>query len=316
MKLANNFLILLICILHFTIFFSCKNNTLNKNETDFSIQDTSRITKIIIFDSKNELIIQKQEQNWYINEKIIANSENITRIMNTIKHIKLKSPLPENAILIVKEKILNQTKVEFFDNNQKLKSFYLGDYVKGLGNYIMIDNSETPYIAYIPTYDFDINLNFSTDIKNWTTNVLFSYTDNQIKEIRYLNYKFHESFCLQIKNTDSYFIGENCDNLSQINYITENLEFYLSQYYNVKYSKLIENSEIIDFQDLKNDDIIFEMEITDIHNITQKIVAYDYFNQGILNKNEFLIVLDEKIYIMKYVDFDLLMKNYTYFLEQ
>lgn len=307
--------ILLLLSVNILFITSCKESTLNENEIDFSINDTSIITKIQIYNADNLLKIEKTNDNWKLNDLYSVEISKLTRLFNSISLIDLKSPLPENAIEPVKSKIINQTYIEIYSNENLLKAYYLGDYVQNSGNYMMMKNAENPYIVYIPSFDFDLRFNFNTDYKEWMNKEIFSYNANEIKSIAYTNNILSESFYLE-KNEDGFHVYKNNLSTELENLNVENIEYYLTHYNKVPFMDFFVNYDNTTLDSLKNENYEFCFEIENTSGKMVKLEAYSLNILGKKDKNKFLGILNDKeLLLAKYYDFDLLMKNYTYFLK-
>lgn len=299
----------------FVFLSSCKESTLNKSDTDFSIEDTASITKIVIKNSEDTLYLEKNNNEWNVDGQYVANISEVKRTLNTLNLITLKSPLPENAVNSVAEKIKNQTNIEIYFGDKIVKSFYLGDYSSNSGNFIMLKDAELPYIAYIPTYNFDLNLNFRTDLKYWMDKVIFHYKPSDISEIILNNYSLNESFYLKNDN-DKYILKENQNSEKLLNINQDNIVYYLNHFENIKFINSFENYDQSVVDSLINITPIFEIQITDKNNMITDLKAYSLINNDQIDKNSFIgLVNNEEIILAKFYDFDLLMKNYTYFIK-
>ena len=244
----------------------------------------------------------------------MANEDAIKRALSTLLLLELKSPLPENAIAIISEKITNQTYVEVYSNNEIIKSFYLGDYNSNSGNYIMLKNAEKPYIAYIPTFDFDLRENFSSQAKQWMSKVVFHYKKDEIKELQLTNYKYNEQFFLKIEN-DKFILKKDKNSGIIQNVDIGNVEFYLSHYENIQFLDFFDNYSQSVTDSFLQQTPIFEISIVNSNNQTVNFKAFELINNNQKDNNVFVGIIDEKdLVLAKYYDFDLLMKNYSYFL--
>ncbi|MBN2893814.1 MAG: DUF4340 domain-containing protein [Bacteroidales bacterium] len=307
------FLISTICTF---LFSSCNESTLKKTETNFAIKDTSLITKIIITSNNEQLTLEKKNYSWLINGKFIANKTEIDRTLITLNLIELKSPLPENAIETVLKKIKTQTHVEIYDKEKVIKSFYLGDFSNNSGNIILLDESETPYICYIPTFNFDLRLNFNLDEKSWMSKVIFHYSSDEIKQIKLTNNDLNEGFCLNIEN-NNYTVSQTCNSDEFNNVDKDAVSHYLSYFENVTFVNYFENYEQSTIDSLLKETYSFEIQIIDTNNEQIELKAYPMIFENMKDKNNFVGLLNKKELILaKYYDFDLIMKNYTYFLAQ
>lgn len=311
MNLKKYFLLLLVTIS--ILVLSCTDSSIKKSEINFAVNDTASISKIIIKDSINTISLEKSDNNWIINGQYIANKAMINRTLNTLMLIELKSPLPKNAITSISKKIKNQTHIEVFSDNEIIKSFYLGNYNLNSGNIIMLKDAEFPYIAYIPTFDFDLRENFSSETKQWMSKVIFHYKSSEIKEILLVNNKYEEQFFIRVED-DNYILQKNRNSEPFENINIDNIEFYLTHFENITFLIFFNNNQLV-LDSISQETPVFEINIVCFDGRTIDFKGYELFVDNIKNENIFVGMIDEKNLILaKYYDFDLLMKNYSYFL--
>ena len=69
-----------------------------KGLNNFSVEDTTAISKIFIADRKgNTITLDKQENKWIINNKYAVRKDAMTTLLGTINQIHIKRTIPKNA---------------------------------------------------------------------------------------------------------------------------------------------------------------------------------------------------------------------------
>lgn len=293
---------------------SCTHTTIRDNEIDFAISDISIIDSIVI-EKDETLILTKQDSQWFVNGVYSVNEKSLARLFNSIGLIKMNSPLPQNSLSVISSKIKDDVFVQIFSDKKLLKAYYIGDYIKGSGNYCMLKNIGVPYIAHIPSYDFDLRSNFSSDVKQWQSTTLFNLKENEIKDLYVKNFETGEEFF--IKNNNNFFelyATKNSD-IAQ-NFIEDKILFYLTRFENVVFDDFFYNIDIQTIDSLKSAEPIFEIEVTKTNMRKINFKAYSFKYQGVTDKNKFIGLIDNNLVVLaKFYDFDLLIKDYNYFLE-
>jgi len=311
-KKKNISIILIITLLSVALYFFIikKNSTINKSEIDFAIEDTSSINKIIIYENNDTLILERKENYWKINNVFSAKNEEVTSLLTTLKLIDLKSPVPTNAQDYVKKLLLSSKKVEIYDNQKLIKSFYLGNLISDKsGNYMMLTNSENAYIMQIPALKTDIADKFSTNLKHWKDKNIFKYN---LQEINYISLKYtyepENSFVLVIDNQIKLLDFEKNEIENKNN---ENISRYLTYFNGVQFESFEPEYKI---DSLKSEKSIFELEIKNKTNQSTKIIAYNIFENTIKNTDYFVAIINnEEVVKIKYFNFDLILKNIIFF---
>jgi len=293
---------------------SCSHSTINKSETEYAISDTSQIDSIVI-KNNDTLVLLKQNGTWIVNGAYNADEVAITRLFNTIRLIQMNSPLPENAIDIVSKNIKEEVLVEIYIKNKLQKSYYVGKYIAGSGNYYMLFDAKKPYIAHIPSYDFDLRTNFSTDVKKWQSTTLFSLSSNQINELYVKNNENESEFLL--KNNGNEFVLYKNKLLYEFNSVSQDkILYYLSRYENVEIDKFFYDVDTQAIDSLNSLEPLFEISIIKTNFTTINFKAYYLIFNGKQDNDKFLGLIDNKeLTLAKFYNFDLLIKDYNYFLE-
>ena len=139
--------------------FQDKNetSTLKVEETDFSVTDTSIITRFFIArkNGNNYQFVKNNEEEWVVNKSWKAQKFAVNMILGTISEMKVKAPVPKGMRNEVIKTLASQgVKVELYSNNGLIKTFYVGDYTADeKGTFFIMEGSENPYIVHIPRFN-------------------------------------------------------------------------------------------------------------------------------------------------------------------
>lgn len=302
-------------IFFYLVFFSCKNSTISKAQTDFAVSDTSIVTKIIILNGSDSIILSKNISKWYVNNVFSANINKINNLLSTLFLLQIKSPIPEDAFASVKTKLFNNTRVIVYSNKNIINDFYIADFVNNTGNYAMTSKKQIPFLIYLPSYNFDILKIFSTDIKTWQSKILFEFESSKINSIFLRNYQYDETFYI-LKKDNEFEVYQSKIDQNKKDKNSDNIERYLSYYKNVEFVDFYENQSKNILDSLKNEIPIFELEIQNSEKQNINFKAYKIENNNKIDNTKFLgMINNNTLVIAKYYDFDLLLKNYTYFVK-
>ena len=152
----------------------------------FHIRDTASITKIFLADKNNRTItLERVGSKWIIDQKIEARRDAVKLLLETFYSMRVKTPVAISTREEIFRKMSGKSiKVEVYSGTRNIKTFYTGGVTQdNLGSYMLLENSNTPYIIEIPGFRGFISSRFSTSMKNWRNNVLISEKWEDIKEI-------------------------------------------------------------------------------------------------------------------------------------
>ena len=183
--------ILVLIVLAIVIFAGNRYTTLEDHESNFAISDTAAITKIFIADkSEHEVILTRTQESWLIDGIFLANTQLVDILLETIKKLKVKTPVSlvahDNVVkrmsAIGRKVEVYQTayrinlfnKLKLFEYEKLARVFYVGDASQdNMGTYMLIEGAERPYIVYIPSFRGYLTERFSPVPDRWRSHVIF-----------------------------------------------------------------------------------------------------------------------------------------------
>ncbi len=203
MKKNRNIIIITIILIIIAVALFMQNHysTLDKYETDFSVNDTASITKIFIADKNvNAVTISREGGHWILDGESLANTKIVNTLLSTLKRIKVKSPVSlasHNSVVkrlsSIGKKVeiyqevygIDMFGIKLFKHEKLTKVFFVGDVTKdNLGTYMLMDGAERPYIVYLPNFRGFISPRFSPMIDDWRSHVVFSDKLADIKSLK------------------------------------------------------------------------------------------------------------------------------------
>jgi len=309
-KLIIIFLIFDLIVISVYFFVIKDSGTINKSETDFSVEDTSSIYKILIIENTDTLCLERKEK-WVVNSSFKAKSETMNTLLKTLKLIELKSPVPENAQDFVKENLIKSKKIEIYSDNKNYPALYIGEQTSDKsGNYVMKANSEKAYIAYIPALNINLANSFSVNENEWKSNIIFSLKADEISEIK-LIYSDEKENSFKIKKLESETTLTDFLEKKVNKYDTEKMSRYLTYFSDIKFEK-IDNS--ISSTEIEAKNPFLEIYLKDINNTTYSFKAFYIYKDEIKDTNIFLGYLNNKDFVVvKFFELDLIIKSIDFF---
>jgi len=175
------FYIIIIVILTLVIVIGKQNNrtsSLRSDKRDFSISDTSLVTKMTLKNRNLETInlYRNSSNHWVLNDSLKANKYLINLVLKTIKEMRIKSPIARSALPnIIKRMAIQNTKIEVFQKYKKIKTIYIGGETQDqLGTFMMIEGAQEPYIVHIPGFNGYLSSRFSCKEHVWRSKQIFN----------------------------------------------------------------------------------------------------------------------------------------------
>ena len=186
--------ILLMIIIGSTIWLmnTDKKSTISA-DNNFEIEDTSVVKKVFIADRyANTITVEKVGNKWFVNNTYEARKDAIKTLLTTISKIKIKKPVSNSSFdNVIKFMATSGVLVEIYNANNLMRSYTIGSNTADhLGTYMLLKNSEKPYVMHIPSFNGFLAPRFGIqgqklDIKTWRTNKVFSLKQEGIERIQF-----------------------------------------------------------------------------------------------------------------------------------
>jgi hypothetical protein len=240
------YILILIVLVALSIYFLTNNreSSIDSIKKDFSIEDTASVTKIFIAQKNGKTIkVERQKDNsWLVNGKFKARRELIKVVLETLKQMKIKSPVNRPMREgVMKDLATSSTKVEVYSGDKKLKTLYVGpSTIDGLGTFMLLEGSGEPFITHIPGFDGYLSTRFTTDELIWKDREVFRFVPPRIDLIK-IDYPNDQkgSFELKIENINYARLINGAGEVAKDNINGEFLRQYLGLYQDVQYESLI-----------------------------------------------------------------------------
>jgi len=297
--MQRNKIILLITVILFVIvaFLLARNqySTLTEKESDFAVRDTASITRIFIADKKeNSVLLERSGPGWMINGTYRANTKVVDFLLNTMKRLRVKTPVP----LAMRNSVISRiasigTKVEiyqevyrinlfnrykFFKHEKRTKVFYVGDATQdNMGTYMLIEDADNPYIVFIPGFRGFLYTRFSSEPDDWKSHAVFR---TKLADIESISLKFNEepenSFRVDVNDARGNYtltrlsdgaVLENYDTLKLLNFLTS----FRDLRYETRMNKLMTRMKI---DSIIHSQPLYEMVLVDRDADTTEVLMF------------------------------------------
>lgn len=192
MKKNNRLVIVLLLLISSTTLMIMRNRstTLRTELKDFAVKDTASIQRFFLADKSGKSVMLDRNGNkgWLVDQKFSANPGNIKNLMDVIYKVDVKSPVSKAGYNnVVKRLATNGIKCEIYFNpkDKPVKVFYVGSQTEdATGTFMMLENSNTPFITEIPGFNGYLTPRFSTTQVDWKEAWMFKYKQEEIKSLK------------------------------------------------------------------------------------------------------------------------------------
>lgn len=206
-------ILLLILVLgaSLTIYFANENGWFSgkhNERRDFAITDSAGLDKIFMANKHGKKIqLEKVDGIWMVNGKYEVNDGWFKQLFETIRKVRVKSPIPKKALNgVIKNLSNDHIKVELYIKGELSKTYFVGGSTQDmLGTYMWIENSGVPFICEIPGFEGFLQPRFNLDEMTWRSRKVFGMNPDQIQSIKVL---YHDA------TKQGYIIEQNEERIS------------------------------------------------------------------------------------------------------
>lgn len=162
--------------------------TLIDADADFRIADVDQIGKIFLASRirGTQFILERQGDNWFVNDTIPVYPEIITNLMTAIRTMKIRYRPATAAIPnIVKDLAVDQVKTEIYDRQGNLmKAYYVGGETSDArGTYVIMEGSEKPMVMQIPGMTGSFKVRYDLSFLDIMDKAIFREDPEQIEYV-------------------------------------------------------------------------------------------------------------------------------------
>ncbi len=247
-----------------------------KPMSDFAIENTDKINKIIITESnRNKAELELVDGEWMLNNEFKARPSNVDLLLKTFRNIKVQTAVSKDMKKTVVANMASRyKKVEIFIDGKLEKTYFVGSATSDhYGTYMLLEKdgvkSSEPYVMHIPGFNGFLESRFYTNENDWKYSGVFVYDPLDIKSIKVKNY---------LNPDESYIIKQEDKKVSLSTLDGNKIEGVnnaLAENYVLIYEKIFFN-KIVEFSDKKVDSVkaitpIYTIEVNDVNGKTKKV---------------------------------------------
>jgi hypothetical protein len=215
MKSNLNLLFVLILVTGFTgiIWWNGQHNgNINSDAfTDFAVEDTASITKIIITDINGTAVLDRtgDSRYWTLNGEHKARKSSTDLILKTLNRAKVKAAVPSAQRPTVLKNLLTAKRVDIYQgSNSPVKTWFVGTATSNhTGTYMLLEipgagRSEEPFVVHMDGFSGFLTTRFFSDVNEWRFTGIFDFPNRSLKSVEVINHNEpHETFTLRADTT-------------------------------------------------------------------------------------------------------------------
>ncbi|MGM0613118.1 MAG: DUF4340 domain-containing protein [Bacteroidota bacterium] len=239
------------------LLFNQSNTTITDKNSVFAVEDTSSITKVFLAKKDSgEVILNRQDNKWYVNDDYKASDEAVNILLETLKKLDVQRPVAKSehdnvvkrlSSIGVKVEVYQRKplftflNIDFFTKERPTKVFYVGDATKSnRGTYMVKQDAETPFVVYIPGFRGYLTPRFKAKPDKWRNHTIISKNINEIKsvEIHHHNQP-DESFRIEKPDKNTFKIRQLSNNKVIAPFDTLKVLDFLSSFSSVNFEDLL-----------------------------------------------------------------------------
>jgi hypothetical protein len=184
-------------------------STLPKALTDFEVNDTASITKLHLTDHfKDDITLERKGTGaWLVNGKYKVQPNQIELLLETIKEVTVKNPVPLAARdNMIKDLAVNAIKIDIYNKDGLIKSYYVGSSTADdEGTIMMIQGSAEPFVTHIPGFVGYLTVRYITKEQDWRSTEIYHLNPAEIREVR-IQYTVDPSQSFILKATENDYL--------------------------------------------------------------------------------------------------------------
>lgn len=301
---------------------------------DFAVEDTASIDKLVLTDTEGNEGVTLVRVNgfWTTEAGDCVQQHLVNTILETIRHIKVKSPVSEGEIETVNKLLTtHHKKVDIYLNGELVKTWYVGHPTQDqYGTYMLLKDPELgkspePFVMYLPNMYGNLESRFITNPLEFQCTGIFKYDPLDIKSVDVKLAERPEQNFKIVANGDNNFSLLNND-LNVSDFDTSRVRDYLLFYQKIHFERhnyLINDAQV---DSVKKTTPYYTIRVTTKtgdQNFVQcfrkgmTTERYDYDGNLIMwDRDRLWLVLNDGSFVVgQYHVFDKLLRSLDFFLK-
>jgi len=182
------------------VYFQSHTSTIaDEPLTDFAIEDTAKVNKVVITDHLGKVAVLERipgERLWRLNGKLQAREDAVNLMLKTFNRIRIRGNVSDSSRDNMLKLLASSSKrVEIYTGgNEPAKIWYVGIPTPDHTGTVMlleipgIGRSEEPYIVHMEGFTGFLSTRFFTNEMEWRYTGIFEYPHLEVSKVRMINH--------------------------------------------------------------------------------------------------------------------------------
>ncbi len=322
------YILVLLVLLSALLWFLARDHdrTFDRGLTDFAVQETGRLERIIMEEGDKRLELKKKNGKWILNGIFETREEAVEQFLQTLQRIRVKSPSPVS----LREELLagfsNSSVKVLLCTGRRSKIFFVHEHDLSNEAYMMMENSDQPFAVDIYGYRGSVYNLFVVDEGYWRPNTLFSADPSDIAFVRVeFSGEPAHSFQLEPAGRNNFELtrlssGEKIESLND-----SIVAVFLSNFYFIPFQRYANEEERQKADSLRNARPEYKITLNAENGYFRDVKLFRVTlsadpQTGERQTDPFmlygLVNNDEDMIIVRYTDVDLILRRADYFLRR
>ncbi len=340
------FIVIILAIVAVVLIFTRSDKTFQGALSDFTVQDTSTVTKIFMSDKNNNTVTLARESGnqWVVNDKYPASRQNIEMLLQTMHTLAVKEPVSQAAHnSVIRELSVNSVKVEiyqkvywidlfntirWFPYEKLTKVYYVGGATQSnRGTFMLMEDSSIPFVTYIPGFRGYVSPRYKPMENVWRDFKVFRKGLPEIASVQMeIPGKENESFVITNNGNTSVSLYSYPEKQSIPDFDTLAALNFLSGFRNLNFEAVLNNSASVNKDSILASTPFLIITLTDTSGVINSVKTF--FKEGYgdvdMNGNEILYDRDrlyalvndgDDFVLIQYFSFDRVLRPRSFFMK-
>jgi hypothetical protein len=318
-KLGFRGALLAIAVLLFIFLLFRNRLPFGEGNSSFACEPGKEISRIEFSGHGGKLSLNKNGENWIINEKTEARKSGILFILRILREIEIKSPVSAELFKTeITDKGVEPVKIKVYAKRKLIKSFLVYKTPSNrYGNIMKIREGAKPFIVCVPGYDGDIGSAFTLNELFWQPYTVFNLLPSEIESVSFENLSDSaSSFSITAKNNHFTLSGMNRELTGWDSTLVSR---YLSYFAWIPFEKWALEMGENEKKMVESQQPLFRITVTTSAGKKSLLTLWEKLNDdhGSMVKDSDRLLgrtqTSDEFFVMRYFDIDPLLKKRAYF---
>jgi len=223
-------------------------STVDEDARNFRFKDTAAISRIFIADKDGKQCdLRETKTGWVVNGKYNCRSEAVLNLLEVIKLVEVKMPVPKaERESTIKYLAAQAIKIQVYAGDKLVRQYYVGhETADSEGSYMLLSDPESgknfkdPYICFIAGFKGYLLPRFIYDENDWRDRLVMNYIPPEMKQVsvRNLEAAADSSFTIDLVGPNQFKLKNGTG--KELGFDPEKMRQYLVYLQNVSYEVLL-----------------------------------------------------------------------------